>query len=96
MTLPSILLGLICALLIGALFHLWSDGGAGKLLLYLALSVVGFTAGQWFGSWRNWVLFPVGPLNLGLAILGSLVSLGLGYWLSQVEIRHSTGDDDSV
>ena len=96
MTLPSILLGLVFSLLIGSLFHLWRDGGAGRLLLYLALSVFGFMAGQWLGSWRNWILFPVGPLNLGLDTLGSLVFLGFGYWLSLVEIRRSGDGEEAV
>jgi hypothetical protein len=96
MTVPSIVLGLICSLLIGALFHLWVDGGAGRLLLYLVLSVAGFIAGQWFGTWRNWIILPIGPINLGLAAMGSFVFLGMGYWLSHVELRHPTGDDDGV
>lgn len=95
MTAPSILLGLVCALFIGAFFHLWADGGAGRLVLYLGLSVIGFAAGQWLGSSRNWILLPVGPLDLGLASLGSLVFLGAGHWLSLVEI-HRPGRDDKV
>jgi len=86
MTLPAYLLGLIYALLIGSLFHLWRDGGAGRLLLYLALSVVGAAVGQWLGAWQKWILLPVGPLNLGLVTVGSLLFLGVGYWLSLVEI----------
>lgn len=96
MTLPSIVLGLIFSLLIGSLFHLWRDGGAGRLLLYLALSVGGFAFGQWLGVWRHWILFPIGPLNLGLATLGSLVFLAVGYWLSLVEIHRSRDDDGEV
>ena len=95
-TLPSLVLSLICSLLIGALFHLWVDGGVGRLILYLVLSIAGFIAGQWFGDWRNWLLLPIGPLNLGLASLGSFVFLGLGYWLSHVELRHRSSNDDEV
>ena len=89
MTLPAYLLGLLYALLIGSLFHVWRDGGAGRLLLYLILSVAGAATGQWLGSWLNWIVFAVGPLNLGLVTIGSLVFLGVGYWLSLVEIRGS-------
>jgi hypothetical protein len=95
MTFPSILLGLVCALFIGALFHLWLDGGAGRLALYLGLSVLGFAAGQWLGSSRNLVLLPVGPLDLGVASVGSLLVLGVGHWLSLVEVRRP-GRDDKV
>ncbi len=93
MTLPSLVLGLICSLLIGALFHLWRDGGPGKLLLYFALSIAGFTAGQWAGNVTGLILFPTGPLNLGMATLGSIVFLVLGNWLSHIELRQSTHDD---
>ena len=93
MTLPTIILGLICSLLIGALFHLWRDGGAGRLLVYLILSTAGFLAGQWLGGWRNWVLLPIGALDLGMGALGSLVLLIGGDWLSHVELRHTRGDD---
>ena len=87
MTVPAFVLGLIYALLIGSLFHVWRDGGLSRLLLSLVLSVAGAAVGQWFGSWQNWVVFPIGPLNLGLVTLGSLLFLGIGTWLSLVEIR---------
>ena len=45
MNFPSFLFGLVFAVLLGALFHLWKDGGFWKLLLYLALSVVGAVVG---------------------------------------------------
>ncbi len=96
MTLPAYVLGLLFALFVGALFHVWRDGGAGRLLLYLALSVAGAGAGQWLGTWQKWSVFPIGPLNMGLIAGGSLLFLGLGYWLSLVEIRSTGRDDDAV
>lgn len=93
MTLPSLLLGLMCALLLGSLFHLLVDGGAGRLLLYLALSLIGFAAGQTVGSRQGWMLLPVGPLDLGMASIGSLVFLGVGHWLSLFEPHRSRRDD---
>lgn len=96
MTIPSLVLGLIVALLIGALFHLWRDGGFMRLVFYLFLSVAGFFAGNWIGNLQGWILFPVGPLNLGMAIIGSLVLLGIGDWLSLVNARRPAGRDDAV
>lgn len=93
MTLPSLLFGFVVALLIGAVFHLFLGGGLGRLFLYLILSLIGSAAGQWVGSWRNWNLFPIGTLNLGMAIVGSLVFLVVGYWFSLVKIRPHNGDD---
>ncbi len=96
MTLPSLLLGLIVSLFTGAVFHLWRGGGGGRLVFYLALSVIGFAVGGWFGDSHNWVFFPVGPLNLGMGTLGSVLFLAGGYWLSLVEIHRSAKDDDAV
>jgi hypothetical protein len=84
MTLPAAVFGLLCALLIGALFHVVLDGGPGRLLLYLLLSVAGFGAGQWAAASRGWTLFPIGPLDVGVAAIGSIVFLVLGRWLSLV------------
>jgi len=93
MTIPSLVLGLIIAVLIGALFHLFLGGGLGRLFLYLILSLIGFAAGQLIGSWRSWVIFPIGTLNLGMAIIGSLVFLVVGYWFSLIRVRPEGGDD---
>lgn len=92
-TIPSMMLGLVAALLIGAVFHLFLNGGLWRLILYLVLSVVGFSIGQLVGLWRNWILFPVGTLNLGMGIAGSLIILFVGYWLSLIRIRSESGDD---
>ncbi len=96
MTLPSLILGLILSLLIGALFHAWRDGGGGRLLFFLALSLAGFTAGHLLGTWRGWMLFAIGPLNAGWGVIGSLIFLMLGNWLSRIEIRSSDEDGDGV
>ena len=93
MTIPSLVLGLVIALLIGALFHLFLGGGLGRLFLYLIFSLIGSAAGQYVGSWRNWILFPIGALNLGMVIIGSLVVLIVGYWFSLVRVRPNNGDD---
>lgn len=95
MTVPSMALGLVVALLIGALFHLFLGGGFWRLIFYLALSVIGFAAGELFGMWRGWIFFPIGTLNLGMDIIGSLVILVVGYWFSLVSIRPE-GKDDAV
>ena len=85
MTLPTILLGLLIALLYGAVYHLIRGGSFWRLLLYLGLSVLGFTAGHILGLWRGWMLIPLGSLNLGLSSMGSIVILILGDWLGHIE-----------
>lgn len=85
MTLPTILLGLLIALLYGAVYHLIRGGSFWRLLLYLGLSVLGFAAGHILGLWRGWTLIPLGSLNLGLSSIGSLVILVIGDWLGHIE-----------
>jgi uncharacterized membrane protein YeaQ/YmgE (transglycosylase-associated protein family) len=93
MTLPSVFLGLICSLLIGSLFHLVVDGGPARLLLYMILSAAGFGAGQWIAGSQHWTFLPIGPLQLGPAILGSLLVLLVGYWLSRFDVRPADRND---
>ena len=87
MTLPSMLFGLLCALLVGALFHVVVDGGLWRLVLYLVLSIAGFGTGAWIAMSQSWEVLPIGPLDVGAATIGSLVFLGLGYWLSLVRVQ---------
>lgn len=84
MNLPPILLGFIISTLYGALFHLWRGGGLGHLLFYIILSWVGFWTGQFLASYLGLTFLSVGSLHVGLATLGSLILLLLGYWLSLV------------
>lgn len=90
MAFPSFALGLVCALLIGALFHLVVGGGAARLLLYLLLSTLGFGAGHWLASSQHWFFLAAGSLQLGPAVAGSLLLLVLGHWLVR------KGNQDSV
>jgi hypothetical protein len=90
-TLPSVLFGAGCALLIGALYHLWADGGLGRLVLYSILSAGGFVAGQRLCGALNWSLLPVGPLDLGFGSLGSMLFLIVGRWLSMLRVQRPQG-----
>lgn len=86
MTLPALLFALLIALLYGALYHLIRDGGFWRLLLYFALSILGFAAGHFIGLWRGWTLIPLGTINFGLSTVGSILFLVLGDWLSRIEV----------
>lgn len=82
MTLPSILLGFAISTMIGAFFHLWRGGAFKFLVLYIILSWVGFWAGHLIAASLNWHLGSLGPLRLLFAIIGNVLVLFLGYWLS--------------
>jgi hypothetical protein len=85
MTLPTLLLALLIALFYGTFYHLVRGGGFWRLIFYLGLSLFGFLMGHLVGLWRDWVLIPIGGMNLGLSSIGSIASLILGDWLSRVE-----------
>jgi hypothetical protein len=87
MTLPTMLLGLLIALSYGAVYHLIRGGSVWRLLLYLGLSVLGFSAGHIVGLWRGWMLLPLGSLNLGLSSIGSMLILVIGDWLGHIEAK---------
>lgn len=87
MSTPALLLGFIISTLYGALFHLWRGGSAGRLLLYLILGWVGFWGGHFIASHFGWKFDSLGQLHLGTASLGSILLLGVGHWLSLVEIE---------
>jgi hypothetical protein len=87
MTLPTLLFGLLVALLYGAIYHLLRGGGFWRLLLFFSLSIAGFVLGHWIGIWRQWTFIPLGALNLGLSTLGSFILLAVGDWLSRIEAK---------
>lgn len=85
MPFPSIVFGFVIATLLGAIFHLWRDGGLGKLILYLILSWVGFFAGHILSNISGFSFWDIGMLHVGSGILGSAVFLFVGHWLSNVD-----------
>jgi hypothetical protein len=87
MTIPILVFGALLASLYGAVFHLWRDGGLGRLILYLVLSWAGFAAGELLGRALGWSFWSVGSLHLGMASVGSIVFLIVGYWLSLVQVE---------
>lgn len=87
MSMPSLLFGLVISTLYGAAFHLWKNGGLGKLFLYLILGWAGFWLGQFLAARLGWTFGSLGALHLGLATVGSVLFLGLGHWLSLVQIE---------
>jgi len=87
MTLPALLFGILISTIYGVVFHLFRGGGAGRLILYVILAWVGFWAGQLIADQIGINLINIGPLHMGIATLGSWLFLGIGYWLSLVEIK---------
>lgn len=87
MTPQAFLFGALVSTLIGALFHLWRGGGLKRLLLYIALSWIGFWGGHFLAAQLEWTFAAVGSLNLGMGIILAILVLVVGYWLSLVKIE---------
>lgn len=88
MSIPTLFLGLVLSTIYGALFHLWRGGHAGRLLLYLILAWVGFWVGQFIGNSLHISFDLIGQLHLVITTLGSIIFLGVGYWLSLVQVEN--------
>ncbi len=88
MSIPTLFFGLILSTLYGSLFHLWRGGNAGRYLLYLILAWIGFWIGHLIGNFINTSFDLVGQLHVVLATLGSFIFLGIGYWLSLVQVEN--------
>lgn len=89
MTLPSLVIGFLIASIIGTFFNLIRGGGPGRLLLILILAWIGFWGGHALANFWDMTSFSLGPLRLGLAIIGCLIGSGIGFWLSLVDINET-------
>lgn len=87
MTFPAIVFSFFVATLLGSLLHLWKGGSLVRLLVYLSLSLLGFFGGHFVANAFAIRFIVMGTINLGMGILGALVLLGLGYWLSPEHIN---------
>lgn len=86
LTLPTIIFGLVIALLLGALYLAIRGGGGWRLLLYFGLSIAGFAAGHLIGLFLGWNFVPIGSLHWEMGILGSALFMIVGEWLSRIEV----------
>jgi len=85
MNYSSYLFGFILATLLGALFHLWRNGGVVRLLLYLVFSWIGFFVGHTIGNYFGLNFLSVGPINIAGGTVGSIAFLFLGSWIVKIE-----------
>lgn len=89
MTLPAVIFSFFVAAMMGSLLHLWRGGSLFRLVLYLVLSWIGFFGGHLIAEALSIHFIDVGTIHLGMGLVGSLLLLGLGYWLSLVDFEQS-------
>lgn len=85
MSTATLLLGSVISILLGAIFHLWRGGKAGRLLLFIVFSFAGFWIGHLLANSLEWNFDKLGQLHLAFGILGSLIFLFGGHWLSLID-----------
>ena len=86
MTFPAILFGIVLSSVYGTAFHFWKGGSLSKLFLYVILAWLGFWIGNYIDGLIGWSFAAVGPLNTGMATLGSALFLFVGDWLGRIEV----------
>jgi len=87
MTIPALLFGLVLSTAYGTAFHFWRAGSLKRLFLYIILAWAGFWAGHFLGALIGWHFASIGPINGGLATVGSILFLLVGDWLSRVQVE---------
>lgn len=85
MTSPALIYSFLLATLLGAAFHFWKGGGGGRLVLMLILSWVGFFSGHQLGTFWDMNFLMIGPVQGGFGVLGSILLLVVGNWVSQLD-----------
>ncbi len=85
MNITSYIFGWLLASLFGALFHLWRNGGIGKLLLDLVLSWIGFFLGHLVAQHYGLKFMSVGDMQIAGGIVGSLIFLAVGNWFTTIQ-----------
>ncbi len=88
MTIPAILFGIVLSTLYGTAFHFWKGGSMRRLIGFVVLAWLGFWIGHIAGAFLHWSFANIGPINGGMATLGSAIFLFGGEWLGRVEVTH--------
>lgn len=80
-TFVSFILGFLLSTSFACVFHLLVGGPAGRILLYVIMSNLGFLAGHFLGRGMGITLMKLGPLYLLPATLGAVAFLIFAKWL---------------
>ena len=87
MTFPSVLLGILIAAVLGCAFHFWRGGGFKWLVLYNFIAIAGFWIGHFIGILIHLDFLKLGPIYLGMSLIGTILFLFVGYWLSMASVE---------
>lgn len=85
MTLASFFLGILIATIPACLLLFLVGGGFRRLIVLSVSSWLGFWLGHLFAAWRGWSFLKLGPINLGPALIFSIIFAIAGFWLSNFQ-----------
>ncbi len=83
LTIPSLIFGTIISGILSAAFHLWKGGNWKLLVLYFSFGWFGFWFAHFLGSVLAWNFLKVGPVYLGVALIGNVIGLLFASWLGK-------------
>jgi hypothetical protein len=87
MPLPAVLLSIIIACLVASIFHIFVGGGRRRLLTFMVVACAGFFIGHFVGIWQGWWMFVVGALDIGIAVIFSILALVAFYLAEKINLR---------
>jgi len=85
LTIPALVFGTIISGILSGGFHIWRGGDWKLLILYLAFGWFGFWIAHFLGQVIGWDFLNVGPVYLGVALVGNALGLLFASWLSKGE-----------
>ena len=87
MTFPALIFGSVIALILGGIFHLIVGGGLLRIIISMIFSLIGFWTGHFIGYRIGWDFFDIGLVHLGPALIGSILLLVFGYWVTLIQVE---------
>ncbi len=82
---PNLFIGVIASALMASLFHLWKNGGPGKLIIYLIFAFLGYLLFSALFALTEVDVFKIGPYDPGAGVIGSIVLLFFSHWLTKTK-----------
>ncbi len=82
---PNLFIGILVSALMAALFHLWKNGGPGKLFIYVIFAFLGYLIFSALFRLLEITVFQIGPYDPGAGVIGCVVLLFFSHWLTKTK-----------
>lgn len=85
---PNLFIGILASALTASLFHLWKNGGPGKLIIYLIFAFLGYLLFSAIFALVEIEVFRIGPYDPGAGMIGAVIFLFFSHWLTKTKKGH--------